>query len=306
MARYDATSRMGATLPTGTVTVLFTDIEGSTELLRSLGTDRFDEVLAEHGRLMRRALCSAATGGREVRVEGDSFFVVFPSAQAALRAVATAQREIAGTAFPHGARVRVRMGLHTGEGRPAAAESGADYVGIDVHRAARIAAAAHGGQVVLSAATRSLVHDALPDGASLKDLGTHRLKDFADPEPLHQLVLEGVPADFPPLRTLDRTANNLPGQLTTFIGREREVAEAARLLGDGTRLLTLTGPGGTGKTRLSIEIASELLDRFPDGVYWVPLAPLADPALVVPTIATSLGLQDSGSVSGGTGNSRSP
>ncbi|HET8569395.1 MAG TPA: adenylate/guanylate cyclase domain-containing protein [Candidatus Limnocylindria bacterium] len=286
---------MGATLPTGTVTFLFTDIEGSTELLRSLGTDAYDEVLVEHGRLMRGAL-REGSGGREVRVEGDSFFVVFSSAQAAVAAVAGVQRALASTAFPHGANVRVRMGLHTGEGRPAAAEAGADYVGIDVHRAARIAAAAHGGQAVVSASTRSLVEDALPEGVSLKDLGTHRLKDFAEPERLYQLVVDGLPAHFPPLRTLDRTANNLPEQLTTFIGREREKAEGVRLLSDGTRLLTLTGPGGTGKTRLSIEIASELLERFPDGVYWVPLGPLSDPALVVPTIATSLGLQDLGSV----------
>ena len=285
---------MSAALPTGTVTFLFTDIEGSTNLLRELGTDSYDAVLVEHGRTLRAALCAGAAGGREVRVEGDSFFVAFQSAPDAVAAAVAAQRALAAHSFPAGAEVRVRMGLHTGEGRPAAAEAGADYVGIDVHRAARIAAAAHGGQVVLSETTQGLVRDALPAGVSLRHLGEHRLKDFAGTAGLHQLVIDGLRADFPPLRTLDRAPNNLPPQLTTFVGRD-QVEEAAALLRDGVRLLTLTGPGGTGKTRLSIEVAGELGDVFPDGIYWVPLAAIADTALVAPAIATSLGLHDVGS-----------
>ena len=280
-------------LPTGTVTFLFTDIEGSTELLRQLGTDTYDALLVDHGRILRQALCEGRLSGREVRVEGDSFFVAFQSAPQAVAAAAAAQRALAAHVFPAGAQVRVRMGLHTGEGRPAAAEAGADYVGIDVHRAARIAASAHGGQVVLSAATAALTRDSLPAGVTLRDLGEHRLKDFSGTERIQQLVIEGLRAEFPPLRTLDRAPNNLPAQLTTFVGRD-QVREAAALLRDGVRLLTLTGPGGTGKTRLSIEVAGDLGDVFPDGIYWVPLAAISDTTLVAPAIATSLGLHDSG------------
>ena len=285
---------MAAALPTGTVTFLFTDIEGSTALLRELGTDIFDRVLVEHGRILRDALCAATGRGHEVRVEGDSFFVAFQSAPDAVAAAVAAQRALAAQAFPGGAEVRVRMGLHTGEGRPAAAEAGADYVGIDVHRAARIAAAAHGGQVILSDATWTLARDALPEGVTARELGAHRFKDFVATERIHQLVIDGLRAEFPPLRSLDRAPNNLPAQLTTFVGR-KQLEEVRALLRDGARLLTLTGPGGTGKTRLSIEAASDVIDAFPDGVYWVPLAAITDPALVGPAIATSLGLHDTGS-----------
>jgi len=284
---------MAAALPTGTVTFLFTDIEGSTDLLNRLGTDGYDTLLAEHGGILRTAFGSPAVGGHEVRVEGDSFFVAFQSAPQAVAAAVGAQRALAAHRFSAGAEVRVRMGLHTGEGRPAAAEAGADYVGIDVHRAARIAAAAHGGQILISETTRGLVSDALPGGVSLRDLGSHRLKDFAGTQRIHQLVIEGLRADFPPLKTLDRAPNNLPQQLTTFVGRD-QVDQAAALLRDGVRLLTLTGPGGTGKTRLSIEVAGELGDAFPDGIYWVPLAAITDTALVAPAIATSLGIHDAG------------
>ena len=284
---------MAAALPTGTVTFLFTDIEGSTDLLRRLGMDAYDTLLAEHGGILRTALGSPAAGGHEVRVEGDSFFVAFQSAPRAVAAAVAAQRALAGHRFRAGAEVRVRMGLHTGEGRPAAAEAGADYVGIDVHRAARIAAAAHGGQILVSETTRGLVSDSLPGGVSLQDLGSHRLKDFAGTQRIHQLVIEGLRADFPPLKTLDRAPNNLPQQLTTFVGRD-QVDQAAALLRDGVRLLTLTGPGGTGKTRLSIEVAGELGEVFPDGIYWVPLAAITDTGLVAPAIATSLGIHDAG------------
>ncbi|HKW78892.1 MAG TPA: adenylate/guanylate cyclase domain-containing protein [Candidatus Limnocylindria bacterium] len=277
-------------LPSGTLTFVFTDIEGSTKLLSSLGTERFHDVLTVHTETLRRAF---ADGGVEVRIEGDALFVVFASASRAVRATAAAQRALAATRFPHDSVVRVRMGMHTGDGRPASKEAGADYVGIDVHRAARIAAVAHGGQVLVSAATAMLAGQELGDGLTLRDLGEHRLKDLAQAERIYQLVLAGAQADFPPLRSLDRVPNNLPTQVSTFIGREKEIAEGLRLL-HGTRLLTLTGPGGTGKTRLSLQLAAESAEAFPDGTFWVPLAPISDPELVPSTIAHSLGVQVSG------------
>src|SRR3990170_4599215 len=188
---------------------------------------------------------------------GDSFFAVFRTPGQAVRAAVAAQRDLHGHRWPAGAAPRVRMGVHTGEG----VRGGEDYVGIDVNRAARIADAAHGGQVILSGATRALVERDLPDGASLRDLGEHRLNALAPPEHLHDLVIKGLPVDFPPPRSLDARPNNLPVQLTSFVGREDEVAEVGRLL-EGTRLLTLTGPGGTGKTRLALEVAAETLLRY--------------------------------------------
>ncbi|MDQ6859323.1 MAG: adenylate/guanylate cyclase domain-containing protein [Chloroflexota bacterium] len=278
-------------LPRGTLTFLFTDIEGSTKLLNALGTDRYHEVLEVHTEALRTAFAK----GHEVRIEGDALFMVFATAQDALAGAADAQRALGATVFPHGATVRVRMGMHTGEGTPASERAGADYVGIDVHRAARIAAIAHGGQVLVSGATRMLAGD-LPEGIALRDLGEHRLKDLTHPEHVFQLVIDGAPNDFPALRSLDRTPNNLPTQATTFIGREKEIRDGLRLL-DGTRLLTLTGPGGTGKTRLSLQLAAEAAPQFPDGTFWVPLAPLSDPDLVPSTIAHSLGVQVGGSES---------
>jgi predicted ATPase len=180
------------------------------------------------------------------------------------------------------------MGLHTGDIESA----GADVIGYAINRTARIAAVAHGGQVLLSDATRALVDGALPSGIGLRDLGEHRLKDLRAPERLAQLVIEGVPGDFPPPRSLDARPNNLPTQLTTFVGREKELGEAVALLGS-TRLLTLTGPGGTGKTRLSLQVAAAAADEFPDGVWFVPLEPVREPALVIPTVARALGVADS-------------
>ncbi len=279
----------GETLPSGTVTFLFTDIEGSTKLLAALGTDRYHQVLEVHTQVLR----SAFAPGHEVRVEGDALFMVFATASTAIAAAAAAQRTLATTAFPHQAVVRVRMGMHTGSGTPASRAAGADYVGIDVHRAARIAAVAHGGQVLISGATAMLGGDDLPEGTGLRDLGEHRLKDLAQPERIHQLVIAGCASDFPPLRSLDATPNNLPTQLTTFIGREREIADGLALLGR-TRLLTLTGPGGTGKTRLSLQLAAEAAGDFRDGAFWVALAPISDPELVPSTIAHALGIQVGG------------
>jgi predicted ATPase/class 3 adenylate cyclase len=273
-----------AELPIGTVTFLFTDIEGSTRLLQELG-DRYAAVRDDHAAIVRRAI--AEGGGVEVNTQGDSFFVAFPSSVGAARAAVAAQRALATHRWPPDAPLRVRMGLHTGEGIP----GGEDYVGLDVNRAARIADAAHGGQILLSGATRALVEQTLPDGVSLRDLGEHRLKDIVDPERLHDLVLEGLPSDFPPPRTLDARPNNLPVQLTSFVGREEEIAEVGQLLG-GTRLLTLTGAGGTGKTRLALQVAAEVLTEYRDGAFFVDLSSVADPALVPSAVAGALGVPE--------------
>jgi predicted ATPase/class 3 adenylate cyclase len=270
-------------LPTGTVTFLFTDIEGSTNLARTLG-DRWHEVLEGHNAILRGAIRDH--GGVDVRTEGDSFFAVFPSAVDAVAAADAAQRELARHDWPLEAPIRVRMGMHTGEGRL----GGDDYEGLDVHRAARIAAAGHGGQVLLSEATRALVGAALPKDVTLRDLGRHRLKDFDQPQTIHQLVVDGLPNEFPPLKTLE-VPTNLPVQLTTFVGRGRELAELEALLAT-SRLLTLAGPGGSGKTRLAVEVAARGVDDHPDGVFFVDLSPIRDPDLVPLAIGQSLGLKE--------------
>src|SRR6266566_5139634 len=275
-------------LPRGTVTLLFTDIEGSTRLLQCLG-ERYPDVLAECRGLLRAAFHQHH--GHEVDTQGDAFFVAFTRATDAISAAVDAQRALASHPWPEGAAVRVRMGLHTGE--PSLTSEG--YVGLDVHRAARIMSAGHGGQVLLSQTTRDLVEHALPEGAHLQDLGAHRLKDLQQPSHLFQVVIAGLPIDFPPLRTLDTQPNNLPIQPTPFIGREKEVAAVQNLLQrEDVRLVTLTGPGGTGKTRLGLQVAAELSDLFADGVYFVNLAPLSDPTLVVSTIAQTLDLKETG------------
>jgi len=273
-------------LPTGTVTFLFTDIEGSTRLMQELG-DRYVELQVTHHALLRDAF--ASNQGRELRTEGDSFFCVFASALDACAAAAAAQGALTRHAWPEGGAIRVRMGLHTGE----APLMGNEYIGLDVHHAARIAAAAHGGQIVVSEATRALVEGSLPPGLGLRGLGTHRLKDLAQPERLYQLVVEGVLDSFPALKTLDGTPNNLPRQLTSFVGRTAMVADAKRLL-ESSRLLTLTGPGGIGKTRLSIQVAAEMFEQCPDGVYFVPLSAVRDPELVASVVAQVLSLPVTG------------
>jgi predicted ATPase/class 3 adenylate cyclase len=270
----------GRELPTGTVTFLFTDIEGSTRLLQELG-DRYPAVRDEHAAILRRAIRDG--GGTEVSTEGDSFFAAFPSPVAAAGAAVAAQRGLAAHPWPRGFPVRVRMGLHTGEG----VLGGDNYVGIDVNRAARVAAAAAGGQVIVSGATRGLVEHDLPSGTSWRDLGEHRLKDINLPLHLYDLVIAGLPADFPPPRTLDASPGNLPTQLTSFVGRDDEIAEAVRLL-EGSRLLTLTGAGGTGKTRLALRVAAELRPRFRDGAFLVDLSSVTDPALVPAAVARAL------------------
>ncbi len=277
-------------LPTGTLTFMFTDIEGSTKLAHALGTERFHEVLDLHGRALRQTFDRA--GGRFVRSEGDAFFYVFVKPTEAVAGAADAQRALVATKFPHGAEVRVRMGLHTGEATVGTVESGVDYVGYEVHHAARVSSSGHGGQVLLSETTAALVRDALPPSVSLRDLGEHRFKDLSRPERVHQLTIDGLPADFPPLRALDAPVRRLPVQVTSFVGRDREVALGSRLLGT-SRILTLTGPGGTGKTRLSLQIAARFERDFHGGVTFVPLSAIQDPAHVAPAIAHALALDDS-------------
>jgi predicted ATPase/class 3 adenylate cyclase len=257
-----------AELPTGTVTFLFTDVEGSTRLLQELG-DGYAEVLAEHRRVLREAW--REHDGVEVDTQGDAFFVAFSRATKAVAAAAQAQSALAG------APVRVRMGLHTGE----PVQGGEGYVGFDVHRAARIAAAGHGGQVLLSQATADLA------GAEVRDLGLHRLKDLSAPERIFQLGTD----HFPPLKTLHET--NLPVPATPFLGREQEVEQIATLLRrPDVRVVTLTGPGGSGKTRLALQAAAAASDDYDHGVWWVPLSALADPTLVDAAASQALGSED--------------
>jgi hypothetical protein len=246
-------------LPSGTVTFLFTDIEGSTRLLHELGPEPYAAALAEHRRVLREAF--SRHGGVEVDTQGDAFFVAFPTAPGALAAAGEAQGTLS---------LPVRMGVHTGT--PLLTDEG--YVGHDVHRAARIADAGNGGQVLVSAASAVLL---TPDG--LRDLGEHRLKDLSAPQRLYQLG----DSEFPPLKTLYRT--NLPIQQTPLIGRVRELEELCELVASN-RLLTLTGPGGSGKTRLALQVAADTTEAFPDGVFWVPLQALRDPALVHRVIET--------------------
>ncbi|MBA3364335.1 MAG: adenylate/guanylate cyclase domain-containing protein [Actinobacteria bacterium] len=256
-------------LPTGTVTFLFTDIEGSTRVLHELG-DSYAGVLAEHRRVLRDAF--ARHGGVEVDTQGDAFFVAFARASDAVAAAEEAQSAL------RDGPVSVRIGIHTGE--PMVTEEG--YVGMDVHRAARVMSAGYGGQVLVSEATRRLVDDSRP----LRDLGPQRLKDMTAPEHIYQLG----DTDFPPLKTLNQT--NLPVAASPLVGREDELGELLALLEDGYRVVSVTGAGGSGKTRLALQAAAESVERFEHGVFWVPLAGLGDPQLVLPAVAQTLGVRD--------------
>ena len=258
---------MRGDLPTGTVTFLFTDVEGSTRLLHALGPDAYGDALAEHRRILREAF--TAHGGVEVDTQGDAFFVAFPTAHAAAAAA------MEGTSALADGPIRVRMGLHTG----APTLAGEGYVGVDVHRGARVAALAHGGQIVLSPATTALL-----DGAPVRDLGMHRLKDFEGATQLLQLGLD----EFPPLRS--QGSSELPTPATRFLGREHELFEAVSLVYErDPRVLTVLGPGGAGKTRFALELARLLADEAEGGTVFVALAPLRDPGLVLPTIGDRLG-----------------
>lgn len=294
-------------LPSGTVTFLFSDVEGATRLLEQLGAVRYAPVRAEYLRLVREAC--VAHGGREVDTAGDRFLVAFPSAPQALLAAAQAQRAMASHRWPEGAVVGIRMGLHSGT--PLLTAAG--YVGLDVNRALSICAAGHGGHVLLSAATRALVEADLPAGTMLRDLGEHRLEGLQQPERVFQLLLPdlpdlpglpglpgppGVASDVPPHQPLERSVHNLPIPSTPLLGRAREAAAVQNVLRQhgSVRLVTLTGPGGVGKTRLALQAAVELTNAFPDGVWYVSLSHLADPELVVATIAATLGVREVGSV----------
>ena len=242
--------------PTGTVTLLFTDIEGSTKLLERLGADAYTGVLQLHRHLLLEAFEGHA--GYPVDEEGDALFTAFARAEDAVAAAADGQRSLATAAWPAGVQVRVRIGIHSGE--PLAVPP--NYVGMDVHRAARIMAAGHGGQVLVSETTRALL-----DGIDLIDLGPHRLKDMLEPIHLYQLVIDGLPGEFPPLKSLHRS--NLPIAPWPLLGRDDELAALRDLVSSGARLITLTGPGGTGKTRLALQAGAELSDAFPGGIFFV-------------------------------------
>jgi predicted ATPase/class 3 adenylate cyclase len=273
--------------PTGTVTLLFTDIEGSTKLWEE-NPRGMQVALTRHDALLWEAI--EGHGGFVFKTVGDAFCAVFPTALGALEAALAAQRSLFSEAWGEeiGA-LKARMALHTGTTH----ERDGDYFGPPVNRVARLLSAGHGGQVLLSSSTQDLVRDHLPPHTHLRDLGERRLKDLSRPERVFQLTAPDLPSEFPPLRTLESRTNNLPLQATPLIGREREVEAACGLLRNSeTRLLTLLGPGGTGKTRVGLQVAAELADDFEDGVFFVPISAITDPALVAPTIARTLGLSE--------------
>jgi predicted ATPase/class 3 adenylate cyclase len=271
-------------LPTGTVTFLFTDIEGSSKLWEE-HPEAMSAALAHHNALLRRVI--EAHRGYIFKLWGDAVYAAFDTATDALAAAIEAQRELLRHSWGEVGPLRVRMALHTGT----AEVRDGDYVGPTLNRCARVLSAAHGGQILLSAATEELVRDALPPGASLRSWGQHRLKDLQRPEHIFQVVHPDLPTEFSSLRTLNAVPNNLPLQLTSFIGREREMKEIKELLKQ-TRLLTLTGSGGCGKTRLALQVAADLLEEYPDGVWFVDLSVLADPTLVPSTVAATLGIHE--------------
>jgi predicted ATPase/class 3 adenylate cyclase/Tfp pilus assembly protein PilF len=277
-----------ASPPTGTVTFLFTDIEGSTKLWED-DAPAMQAALVRHDEILKGAL--EERDGYVFKTVGDAFCCAFPTAPEALDAAIETQRRLLSEAWKESGPIRVRMALHTG----AAEEREGDYFGPPLNRVARLLSAAHGGQVLLSAAAQEIARDQLPAGAALMDLGERRLKDLFRPERVFQLLAAGLPSEFPPLRTLDAYRNNLPLQPTPLIGREKEVAHVCNLLrGDETRLLTLTGPGGTGKTRLALQAAADLLDDFSDGTFFVPLATLTEAELFSSAVAETLGVRETG------------
>ena len=278
---------MPDSLPTGTVTFLFSDIEGSTPLWER-EPNQMQLALERHHAILHESI--AACGGHVFKTVGDAFQAAFDVSSQAVRAALAAQRALAAEVWPTSTPVRVRMGLHAGHARAQADDYTTTHT---LNRVARMMSAAHGGQILLSEAVAELIRDDLPAGLSLRDMGHHHLKGLTHLEHIFQVVVPDLSANFPPLNTLDGSANNLPTQLTTFIGRETEVAEVKRLLSE-SRLTTLTGSGGCGKTRLSIQVASEVQTGYPNGVWLVELAPVADPALIPLTVVAVLGLTDDG------------
>jgi predicted ATPase/class 3 adenylate cyclase len=276
-----------AGLPTGTVTFLFSDLERSTQLVQKLGPRAFRVLLEQHHHILRSAF--AGPGANERGTEGDSFLVVFTDAEGAVDAAVRAQLGLAEASWPENASVRVRMGIHTGRGTL----GGDDYIGIDINRAARIASAAHGGQVLISDATRALVADRLPHGVRVQSVGTYRLKDLPGEERLWQLEIRGLPASFPPLRALDIRRAHIPPEATTFIGRETELRDISHLVQEH-RLVTLTGPGGSGKTRLAIRAAAQVADGFAHGAVFVSLASVTTADQIATAITSALGVPDDG------------
>ncbi len=276
-----------ASLPGGTVTFLFTDIEGSTRLLGHLGDARGSNIAVQHRQLLRA--CIAAGGGLEYQDQGDGFLIVFESARAALLTAIDIQRAIAAHPWPPDVQVRVRMGLHTAE----VVVAGGEYYGLGIHKAARICAAGWGEQILVSETAMSVLENNLPVGVTLRDLGAYQLKDLERRERLFQVVHADLRQQFPRPRTLDSLPNNLPRQLTSFIGREREMAEVKRLLlSSDRRLLTLIGSGGCGKTRLATQVAAEVADAFEDGAWLVELAPLSEPSLIAEAVAGALNVHE--------------
>ncbi len=272
-------------LPTGTVTFLFTDLEGSTRSWEEL-PEAMKVALARHDEILRGAI--EANGGSVVKTTGDGVHAAFPNASEAVVAAIDAQLSLASEDWGEARSMSVRIGIHTGE----AEQRGGDYYGPALNQAARLMAAGHGGQVLISGSTELLVRQLLPDGVSLVDAGTHYLRDLQDPVQIFQLVHPDLRAEFPPLRTLDAHRGNLPPQVTTFIGREAEIAAVA----DRVRrspLVTLTGVGGVGKTRLALEVAAEVVVDFPDGAWLCEFAPVTDPGAVWETLAASLRVQSS-------------
>uniref|UniRef100_UPI00286D5E76 ATP-binding protein n=1 Tax=Armatimonas sp. TaxID=1872638 RepID=UPI00286D5E76 len=271
-------------IPSGTITLLFTDIEGSTKLWEA-HPEAMQTALARHDALLREAI--EANNGYVFKTIGDAFCAAFATAPEALATALTAQLALAQEDWPKPITLKVRMALHTG----AVESREGDYFGQQLNRVARLLATGHGGQTLLTQAAQELIRDSLPPHTKLRDLGTHQLKDLARPEQVYQLQYPELPESFPALKSLSTHPNNLPQQVTSFIGREKELVEVQERLAP-TRLLTLTGAGGSGKSRLSLQAAADLLERFPDGVFLVELAPLADPNLVVSTVASALGIKE--------------
>ena len=271
-------------LPAGTVTLVFTDIEKSTHILQALG-EGYEAVLMEQQELVRSTL--AQYGGHEVDTAGDGFFLVFPQARDAVAFAVDVQKVVLTHPWPDRAPLRIRIGMHTGT--PALVHG--QYVGLDVHRAARISSAGHGGQILLSAATRDLIAADMPDGVTLRDLGMHRLKDLQAWEHIFQIMRDDLPAVFPRLQSLDTLPNNLPRKLTSFVGREREIDEVKRAVASST-LLTIVGAGGAGKTRLALQVGADMLASCLDGAWIVELAPVTDPTQIPQAVAAALGIRE--------------